>query len=418
MKLEAAAALLAILVGFATLHRQGPWLTDSLGLSTLREPPLWRPELLLTSQPLPTPRSRAPASAIPAGVVPCVDLSTDCAAWQRIGECESNPGFMHANCAAACGSCANPEFAQARASAAAAALAKQQQPQCKDKAGECAFWAQHGECDSNPGFMKLSCPVSCDSCEWADFSKRCRYDPDAQLAVPPGAIGALFTSIDEGAFAQYKPRIVSRPPQPWVAIFDEFISEAHADEIVAVANSSQGGLFTPSQGTGGLDEHGQLIPTLSSYRTSSTRWCEGGCLNESALIDLRERVVSTTATPDANHEYPQLLRYHPSQYYKEHSDYIPAHKDMPCGPRVYTLFVYLSDVEEGGHTSFPQLGLSVKPKKGRAVLWPSVHDGRPTDVDERTMHIANPVVQGTKFSVNFWIHQLNFKANHAIGCTG
>lgn len=103
---------------------------------------------------------------------------------------------------------------------------------------------------------------------------------------------------------------------------------------------------------------------------------------------------------------------------KEHSDYIPAHRDMPCGPRVYTFFVYMSDVEEGGNTSFPQLGLSVEPKKGRAVLWPSVLDAAPRDIDERTMHIANPVLSGIKYSVNFWIHQHDFKANHAIGCTG
>jgi len=44
------------------------------------------------------------------------------------------------------------------------------------------------------------------------------------------------------------------------------------------------------------------------------------------------------------------------------------------GVRVYTFFVYLSDVEEGGGTKFNDLGITVTPKLGRAVLWPSVKD--------------------------------------------
>jgi hypothetical protein len=31
---------------------------------------------------------------------------------------------------------------------------------------------------------------------------------------------------------------------------------------------------------------------------------------------------------------------------------------MASGPRILTFFLYLSDVEEGGETSFPQLGIS------------------------------------------------------------
>ncbi|KAG8460122.1 hypothetical protein KFE25_014267 [Diacronema lutheri] len=429
----AAIALVAALVGIVSLNQR------RLPLHTLVE---------LTGQPRPTPLAPRPSPASTAGgeistplasappmerepEVPCVDLSPDCTAWQRGGECGFDPAYMHAHCAKSCGSCARADFDGARASAAATAAAATAAAaaaaaasvagggaRCRDKAASCPLWAASGECDVNPGYMKLSCAKSCGSCDWADFSRRCRADPNATLAVPAGAIGELFRAIDAGALSRYKPRVVSRPPQPWAVVFDEFISAEHADEIVSVASSEEGRLFTPSQGTGGLDDDGQLIPTLSSYRTSSTRWCDGGCLNESAVRELRERVADATGVPDANHEYPQLLRYTQSQYYKEHSDYIPAHRDMPCGPRVYTFFVYMSDVEEGGNTSFPQLGLSVEPKKGRAVLWPSVLDAAPRDIDERTMHIANPVLSGIKYSVNFWIHQHDFKANHAIGCTG
>ena len=50
------------------------------------------------------------------------------------------------------------------------------------------------------------------------------------------------------------------------------------------------------------------------------------------------------------------------------------------GPRMLTFFLYLSDVEEGGETNFPFLGVSVKPKKGRALLWPSMMDADPVNL--------------------------------------
>lgn len=47
---------------------------------------------------------------------------------------------------------------------------------------------------------------------------------------------------------------------------------------------------------------------------------------------------------------------------------------LSCGPRILTFFLYLSDVEEGGETVFPSLNISVSPKRGRALLWPSTMD--------------------------------------------
>lgn len=61
------------------------------------------------------------------------------------------------------------------------------------------------------------------------------------------------------------------------------------------------------------------------------------------------------------------------------------------------MYMYLNDVEEGGGTKFTNLGITVQPKKGAALLWPSVQDQRPHDKDERTMHAALPVKKGVKY---------------------
>jgi prolyl 4-hydroxylase len=48
--------------------------------------------------------------------------------------------------------------------------------------------------------------------------------------------------------------------------------------------------------------------------------------------------------------------------------------------------------------------VTIEPKKGKAVLWPSVMDSDPTVQDPRTHHQALPVMAGVKFAANAWIH--------------
>ena len=48
------------------------------------------------------------------------------------------------------------------------------------------------------------------------------------------------------------------------------------------------------------------------------------------------------------------MRYAPGQYYKFHLDHFDELNAQPGGPRVYTLLIYLGDVDEGdgGETVF------------------------------------------------------------------
>jgi prolyl 4-hydroxylase len=92
-----------------------------------------------------------------------------------------------------------------------------------------------------------------------------------------------------------------------------------------------------------------------------------------------------------------VVRYEPNQFYKRHHDQNTA-LWTPQGPRVLTFFIYLNDPEAGGETHFPSIngGLMVTPKRGDAILWPSVHDERPMEADQRTDHEAMPVHRGIK----------------------
>jgi len=37
--------------------------------------------------------------------------------------------------------------------------------ECKDENSDCAYWAKHGDCDTNPDWMLVHCKKSCKTCE-------------------------------------------------------------------------------------------------------------------------------------------------------------------------------------------------------------------------------------------------------------
>lgn len=142
-----------------------------------------------------------------------------------------------------------------------------------------------------------------------------------------------------------------------------------------------------------------------------------------------------------NYENFQVLRYQTGQFYRTHHDMSPGDNQLACGPRILTFFLYLSDVDEGGGTNFPNVDVTVVPKRGSAVLWPSVKNEDPTRQDIRTRHQvgvggggadgpkghsptphtllqALPVEKGLKFAANAWIHLYNYKTPNHWGCTG
>ena len=108
-----------------------------------------------------------------------------------------------------------------------------------------------------------------------------------------------------------------------------------------------------------MNEYGEAGRVLSQSRTSTNAWCRSDCENEPFVRQLINKIEDTTTVPYANYESFQVLRYTEGQYYRTHHDSSAADFQIPCGPRILTFFLYLSDVEEGGETAFPTLGLTV-----------------------------------------------------------
>jgi hypothetical protein len=63
--------------------------------------------------------------------------------------------------------------------------------------------------------------------------------------------------------------------------------------------------------------------------------------------------------------------------------------------------VYLNDVQEGGETVFPDRDVTVRPKRGRAVMFRNLlADGSP---DVHSLHAGMPVLAGEKWLATSWI---------------
>ena len=71
------------------------------------------------------------------------------------------------------------------------------------------------------------------------------------------------------------------------------------------------------------------------------------------------------------------------------------------GDRLATVMGYLSNVQLGGGTAFPNAGIHVKAEKGSIVFWWNIlTNGR---FDVQTIHGGCPVLVGSKWITNKWI---------------
>ncbi|VDI74593.1 Hypothetical predicted protein [Mytilus galloprovincialis] len=116
------------------------------------------------------------------------------------------------------------------------------------------------------------------------------------------------------------------------------------------------------------------------------------------------RVKEATALKPENGGKFQITSYPLNVGYKLHTDCIEDNQDKR--DRVATILVYLQDVEEGGETQFPELGIWVKPRKGRALVWNNMNEkGK---CEHLSIHQAAKVTKGHKFILQRWYYYTSF----------
>ena len=189
---------------------------------------------------------------------------------------------------------------------------------------------------------------------------------------------------------------------PRIVLLGNVLSHSECEAMIACSNSR----FSPSTLVGQSDgSHAN-----QDFRTSQSATIYK---DESKLIaGIDARLAALTNWPVECGEQLQLQKYAKGNQYRPHFDWFDPNTDItrqqmePSGQRLATIILYLTDVEEGGGTSFPCIGLEVYPKKGNALFFMNTN---PYGVEDRkTLHAGLPVEKGHKIIANKWLRERPF----------
>lgn len=102
--------------------------------------------------------------------------------------------------------------------------------------------------------------------------------------------------------------------------------------------------------------------------------------------------------------FPSILIDGIGGFYETHYDHSKSRDHtLKDGDRVGTFMIYLNEVRAGGLTAFPKLGVAVQPSAGDAAFWYNLLPSG--ESDDNTLHGGCPVLQGSKWVANKWIHE-------------
>lgn len=234
------------------------------------------------------------------------------------------------------------------------------------------------------------------------FVATTKPQPQAQPAVgyvyekPRLHAGNLIRTSDRDV------RVVTRVIRPMIAVLDGVLSEEECDELIRRSADKMRRSTT-------------VDPLTGKHEVISDRSSEGTFfpLNADPFIARLDRRISEVMNwPVENGEGLQILHYGIGGEYKPHFDYFPpedpgSQVQMTIGgQRVSTMVMYLNEVEEGGTTIFPEIGMEVVPKKGSAVYFE--YTNRQNQLDKLTLHGGSPVTRGEKWIVTKWMRQRRY----------
>lgn len=141
-------------------------------------------------------------------------------------------------------------------------------------------------------------------------------------------------------------------------------------------------------------------------KTRISQTADLSCLPLEYLNSLDQKICGTLGLPTNLGELNQAQMYKTGEFYKPHFDFFRPDRKLYdtytswMGQRTWTFMVYLNDVQIGGETHFPRIGLKIKPKQGMAVIWNNLtKQGRP---NYKTLHEALPPKSNTKYVLTKW----------------
>ncbi|RZT42470.1 2OG-Fe(II) oxygenase [Cupriavidus agavae] len=198
--------------------------------------------------------------------------------------------------------------------------------------------------------------------------------------------------------------VLTRHDKPVVAVLEAVLTHAECDSLIAAARPRLAASTITDPQTG--------EQVVSPDRTSRGMFFR---LAETPLLArLDARISALMQMPVAHGEGLQVLHYTAGAQSRPHFDFLMPNNAANqasiarSGQRVSTLVIYLNEVAEGGETVFPEIGLSVVPRKGNAVYFE--YCDSQGQLDGRTLHAAAEVMRGEKWVATKWMRERMFVA--------
>jgi prolyl 4-hydroxylase len=189
---------------------------------------------------------------------------------------------------------------------------------------------------------------------------------------------------------------------PRIVLFGDLLSTEECETLIRMSHGKLSRSSVVDRESGNYEVH----PDRTSEGTHFRR-------QENELVAVIERrIAELTSSPLEHGEPIQVLHYRPGTLYRPHFDFFDPsdpgnHRVLQQGgQRIATLIMYLNNVEAGGSTVFPDIGLDVLPQRGQAVYFAYCDaEGR---LDKRTLHGGSAVTSGEKWIATKWIRQANY----------
>lgn len=196
--------------------------------------------------------------------------------------------------------------------------------------------------------------------------------------------------------------IVFTCQMPYVVVLENFLSPEECQALIEASKDKFQDARVIDPATGQFVQH----PERTSMNTEFQK-------GENAIITtIENRIAKVIHWPVENGEGTQVLRYRDGGEYKAHYDFFDLNTKggqkafEVSGQRVGTFLMYLSDVEAGGATRFPNMTFEVRPKMGSALYFGNLlMSGIP---DNKTLHASVPVVEGVKYLATKWLRERQF----------
>ncbi|HRI11016.1 MAG TPA: 2OG-Fe(II) oxygenase [Nannocystaceae bacterium] len=190
---------------------------------------------------------------------------------------------------------------------------------------------------------------------------------------------------------------------PLIHRLDDLLTPAECAHVIAAASPAMR-RSQVSGATGG---------TFSAGRTSERTWLRHD--TDPTIRALVDRIAAVVGLPSGHAEPLQVIHYGAGQEYRGHFDAYDLSTEKGRlytargGQRLVTALVYLNEVEAGGETAFPRLGLRVSPRPGTLLIFHNCVEGT-TTVDPRSYHLGAPPERGEKWAFNLWFHERDYQS--------